>query len=302
MAFRLPNFFVVGAAKAGTTSLFFYLREHPEVYLSRIKEPNHFCTDLYVPITNRERLRLKLLSKSIVPYSQIQDSEEYAHLFDQVDRQKAIGECSVSYLYSRVAAREIRRALPGAKIIIVLRNPVERAFSHYLMQLRDGVASGSFRDELKRDRSAFDTSRLRNPYVEIGLYHGQVKRYLDEFPANQVRIYITEDLRHTDDFMGNLFEFLEVDPSFRPATVERYNQSTVPRSIFVNRFWTMAPLKRRIIGYLPMRTRALAERAYGTRKLPKLSAEDRKHLIDVFAPDVRKLEALIGRDLSDWLK
>ena len=172
----VPNFFIVGAAKAGTTSLYHYLGTHPQIFMCRIKEPNYFCTDL-----NRSA-PLKW--------------DDYLRLFRGVRDQPAIGESSVLYLASGCAAKNMRTALPNAKIIIVLRNPVDRGYSHFLMGVRQGFPCRNILE-------------LPDYVIDLGLYYAQVKRYLDEFPAQQRQILFYEDLqRDRAAFVKRVFGFL----------------------------------------------------------------------------------------------
>ena len=153
---KKPNFFLVGAAKSGTTTLSKMLEAHPEVYLSPIKEPNYFSKDIlpekFEPVyrkntffADKTYFSQKPLKK--VHLSFVREEKEYMALFEDAGNEKAIGECSTSYLYSSEAAEEIRKFQPDAKIIVILRNPVTRAFSHYLMGLRFGYSSLDFRKQ-----------------------------------------------------------------------------------------------------------------------------------------------------------
>jgi hypothetical protein len=203
---RLPNFFVVGTLKAGTTSLFHYLKQHPQIYMSPVKEPGYFASEVR-PECYSEAVRKKLLDQKREAFAQLEkgppsalpdclvtDWNEYTKLFVFADQKVAIGEASTLYLWSRTAADNIRNELPHARIIMMLRDPAERAFSQYLNELADAGIRIPFRKHLEQCSFAhgpdFD---VRHPFLEVGLYHEQVKRYLETFPQNQIRIFWYED-------------------------------------------------------------------------------------------------------------
>jgi len=145
---KLPNFFIVGAAKAGTTSLYNYLKQHPDIYMSPIKEPNYFAKDIDINLFRKDYKKTALIDTQKyfskpkleeLHLAFITELEDYIKLFQKVSNEKVIGETSVSYLYSKVAAKEIKKLVPDAKIVIILRDPIERAYSHYLMNLKEGL-------------------------------------------------------------------------------------------------------------------------------------------------------------------
>ncbi|WP_353686678.1 sulfotransferase [Thermodesulfovibrio sp. 3462-1] len=205
---KIPNFFIVGAQKAGTTSLYEYLKEHPEIYMSPVKEPHYFAKDLDYENMRRDMKRTTIFIRTL---------EEYLELFNGVKNEKAIGEASPSYLYSKVAAYEIKKFNPDAKVIMILRDPVERAYSHYLMNLRDGLTSEKdfikeVLSDLKKPKKGWGISHL---YIELGLYYEQVKRYLDTFPKDNVKILLYEDFKlNTYEVIKDIFSFLGVENNF----------------------------------------------------------------------------------------
>ena len=137
----LPTFFIVGAPKAGTTSLYHYLEEHPEVYMSPIKETNFFSS---------KQMQEQELYYDATP---IQSKNQYLELFKDVSQEKQVGEASVSYLYYTGVAKKILEFNPKAKIVIMLRNPVDRAFSHFLMDKRLGLSISSFMDVIQEPKN-----------------------------------------------------------------------------------------------------------------------------------------------------
>ncbi|MBK9638978.1 MAG: sulfotransferase [Bacteroidetes bacterium] len=180
METKRPNFFIVGAAKAGTTSLYQYLSQHPEVYMSPIKEPNYFSTEIKfeeVRTEVKERIRLLKINSFLkgnmrkpIHRAFINDIKQYESLFRFVGNQKAIGEASASYLYSPYAAKAIQEYNSEAKIIIILRNPIQRIYSHYLMDRRMGITNLPFEEALEAEKSYQPRQWSYILYLELGEY------------------------------------------------------------------------------------------------------------------------------------
>ena len=157
-----PNFFIVGAAKAGTTSLHRYLEQHPQVFMSSVKEPRFFEAGW-------EKIGK---ARFLIP-ARIAGEREYLQLFKEAGESKAIGEASPSYLYDEEAPYLIKEKIPKAKIIISLRDPIDRAYSQYLHFVRAGIETKPFCDALFNE--------LGDYYVQPGQYSDQVRRYLEVF-------------------------------------------------------------------------------------------------------------------------
>ena len=190
---KKPNLFIVGAAKAGTTSIYKYLSEHPDIYMSPIKEPNFFGSDIswedfrhdYKINTqldfDKYFSKKKLIHKHI---AFIEDINLYMKLFRNGEDFKILGEASTSYLYSKLAAKEIYKFNPTAKIIIILRDPLERTISHYLMDYSSKkYKTKNILEDLKKD---FYSSKkgygITNLYIDLSLYSEQILRYIKIFP------------------------------------------------------------------------------------------------------------------------
>ena len=147
------NFFLVGAAKSGTTSVYDFLNRHPEVYMSPVKEPNYFSSDIKIDEFSETYRKTTFLdtefyfSNEELPPLQltfVREEKQYERLFEKVETEKVIGECSTSYLFSAKAAEEIHAYNPNAKIVMLLRNPIKRAYSHYIMALKYGFTHKDF--------------------------------------------------------------------------------------------------------------------------------------------------------------
>jgi hypothetical protein len=312
---KLPNFFIVGAPKAGTTSLYNYLDQHPAIYMSPLKEPNHFSTEVrpqhfapqMQPQLQREMQTLRTYLHG--PMQQKRFSgivsrwDDYCRLFTNANHHTAIGEASVCYLWSRTAAKNIALHLPHAKIIIVLRNPIDRAFSQYLHNVSDGAVGHSFRthlhNALHRTNNQFSPV---HPFLEMGLYADQLQRFRDHFPATQIRLWLYEDTAFPT-FLREVLDFLEVDPTFTPDTTERHLRAYVPRAPRLSRTLHGSGLWGTLRAATPpaIRTRvhALIYRKQGTLQL---QPPERNLLIDYYRADILKLQTLLNRDLSAWLQ
>jgi len=302
-----PTFFMVGAARAGTTSMYDYLRAHPQIFMPPNafgvagKEPSFFC-DLVPPWAVKYR-----------------DRETYLSLYQKGRGRLAVGDGSTNYLVAPESARRIRDAYPDAKILMILRNPVARAHSLYRYICAWGFEDApTFEKGLAREASRLGNARFIAEwqllyhaflYYHSGLYAEQVTRYLDLFPREQVHIVLFDDMK--TDLLGTIqgiYRFLGVDPSFEPELDAR-NASNFPLSVkfqaFVGRRWNANPLYPRG----PVRGRdkthypiamSINGMLGGYRK-ERMRSETRRELMQRFAPDVTRTAALIGRNLDHWI-
>lgn len=314
--YPLPNFLVVGANKGGTTSLFHYLKQHPEVYLSPLKEPHYFSKDIDPSKFSKAFAHNKL--KDIATYVNgpltsdyhagfVQEWDHYCKLFKHAGNAKAIGELSTSYLFSTVAAREIRETLGDIKIIICLRNPIERAYSHYRMNLWTGNSKApNFMQALREDQAhepkVWGNAHL---YIEIGMYYEQVRRYYDHFSAGNIKVIFSSDLRKdTLKVVQELYAFLGVDAKFEPDISERFNEVFTPKfkglTWFLNKSG-IRPLMKRITGG-GFKKAVVKLMFKGKDEKGEITAEERAYLIDIYREDIQKLSLLLHRDLNSWLE
>ena len=292
---RWPNFFIVGAARAGTSSLYHYLRRHPDVFMSPVKEPHYFAH------VNPGPERLRYLPIRLFPRE-----EQYLRLFEGARGHPVVGEASTGYLYDPEAPARIRERAPDARIVALLRDPVERAYSHYLLHVAGGTQHQPFYDALVEDsRRCPKGLGYSYLYVERGLYHQQVRRYLDTFGPERVRVYLYEDLAaDASGVVRDVCAFLGV-----PFYDGRFFDPTPQYATYSPRFG----LVRRLIGNrylralgltLPERLSVLLRhRLLLTRGAkPTMDERARAFLHSVFAGDVALLQGLLGRDLDHWLR
>ena len=310
---RKPDFFVVGAAKSGTTSLYYYLSQNPEIYLPPIKEPVYFAKDLvekyYRCGKEVEVFNPKVyFSKKPYPSRHIvyfKDFKYYSMLFEDIDEsKKAVGEMSAVYLASKVSAKNIFDFNPDAKIIVILRNPVERAFSQFLMRLRDGkISETNFLTEVLRDYNMSE-NECKVEYIERGLYFPQLKRFFDLFPKENIKIILFEDfISDTKNVLKDLFLFLNVSP-ISVNTDEVKNKGKLPKFPLFNR--RLKSFRRKMFFLFPDKMPgwvvSLYDFLFMNSKKPVLSKSEREKLLEFFKEDIEKTQKLINRDLSDWLK
>jgi len=290
----LPNFFVVGVEKAGTTSFHEYLKAHPQVYMSPVKEPTFFALDGVVPPPPEphwpERRQL------------VADRAAYERLFEGVDGETAIGESSVAYLKNQKASGRIKKEIPHARIMMILRDPSERALSAHTMYVNRGMELITDFEEAIDRELAGGTWRQ---YFDFGLYSSRVARYMDLFGADRVKVFLYEDFKMKPSaVLREAFEFLEVDPAFTPDTSRSFNVSEAARSQAIARFVkgrsrAKSAAKRVVPGSLrtAMKRQALE---LNRARPPTLSPHMRRRLVELYAEDISRLEALIGRDLTRW--
>lgn len=302
---NLPNFLIVGAGKCGTTSLYYYLKQHPEIYMGPVKEP-HFliCNSLEFP---HRGVGDGFFDTSLI----VKDFREYKRLFSGIKNETRIGEASTGYLYYyETAIPQIKRILGGVRIIMVLRNPIDRAYSAYLHASRDGRESLSFEDGLRQEEKRIKSNWIPLwHYTSCGFYYKQVQAYLENF--SQVKVCLFDDLK--EDTMGllkDVYNFLDVDSTFVPNNLGKvYNVSGIPKYRIIHDLFTKPnPVKfmsKMILRVLVGEERKIAIgeniKGYFLRK-PKMRAETRKYLIQIYREDILVLQDLINRDLSHWLK
>ena len=312
-----PNFFIVGAGKAGTTSLYNYLQQHPDIYMSPVKEPCYFASEIraqamtvpvqrHVAVQSRELPRVLGDGAPVKTHGWIADEwEDYTRLFAGVRGEKAIGEASAAYLWSDTAAANIRARVPAARIIMILRDPAERAFSQYLQQVAVGLTGATFRAHLeacRRDQQVKLSPTY--PFLEVGLYSAQVARFLACFPREQVRIYWHEDAwRQPAAMLCDVFRFLEVDATFVPDFSRREHERRAPKARTLHYFLKKSGLWRQLKRLLPCGAAdGLRRAAFVQGEALTMDPEDRRYLVDYYREDIRNLELLLGRDLGEWLR
>ena len=286
---KKPDFFVVGAAKSGTSSLFNYLAQHPSIFAPEIKEPHFFYNERCAG----------------APVLGEKDLGEYLRLYAGSPSGTRVGDASTSYLYAANAPREIRRLQDDARIIVILRDPTERAYSQYWNRVRDGNENLSFEEALR-----VEAERKRDNwwhgflYVETGHYTKQLSRYFDVFGRDNVQVHLFEDLHlNAGEVCRKVFSFLGVDPTHEIEANRVYNRSGPVRSRLLVKLLNARSIKETAAKVLPVTwKRSVGEglRNANRKPVPTMNSKTEKELRKVFEEDTLALERMIGRDLSEW--
>lgn len=280
---RYPDFFIVGAQRSGTTWLYEALRAHPQVYMSAHKETHYFSQD-------RVRLDADLVVRS---------ESDYLALFAGASTAQLCGEASPSYLWHPEAAERIFLRQPRAKIIALLRNPIDRAFSQYRMDLADGLAPLTFYDAVQRayQRSpkVYGTGEL---YVELGLYAEQVTRYVERFSRERVLFIRFADLAaDARGVLERVAAFLEIDAAgFTDDAVRAHNLAVSPRNVIVQRTMQFRSARQLYRALVPSKLRRATRARLFVREAsvqPEPEASD--FLRAVYLEDASVLQQRFGK-------
>ena len=299
---NLPDFLIVGAAKSGTTSLFYYLNKHPMIFMPVTKEPNFFSY-MDNPPNYKSPARMKVIS----------NYDDYTNLFDSANDKQLIGEASPSYLFASERTIENIKTIYGTnykkiKIIIILRNPVEVAFSMYSHHLRGGTESLDFESsiapETVKDRQARGWNIFYD-YLSVGMYHDRIKNYLETFPLTKVLLF--DDLVNDPNKLVNtVHAFFGIEElALKDKTV--YNKSGEPKIKFLNSIvsgkipWLIFPLKL-LKNLLPAQVTIKLLYIIRDLNMEKVEIPERTReiLMSHFRDDIDKVQHLINRDLSQW--
>ena len=278
----LPNFFIVGAARAATSSLWLELGKHPDIFMSPDKEAQFFG---FFDTHRSEKAKYKSL-------------DEYAQLFADAGSAQVIGEATPTYLALPECALSIKEHCPDAKILISLRNPMDRAFSYYEMSMSKGrEKSCSFEEWLQSNEF----------FLEQGKYAPQVERYISCFGREKVKIVLYEDV--SDEMASvllDLHEFLGVERLKPSAEPEVYNAGGSPRSLMgkvLYRATTNQIINKRLRPLIP---NAVKQKIHSLRsgfmRKGEMSVSTRARLANHFLSDIKKTASMIDRDLDHWVR
>ena len=290
----LPSFVIIGAAKAGTTALYWYLADHPQVFMSPVKETNYFAYGL-------DDEGNPLYGDPELHRFPVQTPAAYEELFSDAGPTLAVGEASPIYLECPQSAARIRETLPKARIICGLREPVDRAYSDYLMYLR---ARGRRLDPARDLTTSSHWARPDSHWMRISRYHEALSRYFDLFPREQIHIFLFEDLRaDTLACVRDIYRSVGVDPGFAPDLETPHNVGGMPSSRTLEKVFTSRSVKKAIEPLIPRRAADMARRirTKNLKKAPPLPEALKAELGRHFRDDIGKTSELIGRSLNHWL-
>jgi hypothetical protein len=304
--FKKPNFLIVGAAKSGSTSLYQYLNQHPEVFMPVNKEPNYFVADY------QKKMSKDCPSYDIDMKRMVFEKDDYYNLFNEVKpNHKAIGEASVTYLFKpNVAIPKIKKELGDPKILIILRNPIKRAFSHYSYACELGLEKLSFDEAI-----SIENKRLKNnwsstfAYINQGMFYNQIKSYKEAF--SNVYVLVLDDFVENKQLeLEKVYKFLGIDSSFKNFFDESFNVSGVPKIKFLHKYLVQdnslkSKIKSLFINVLSEKfLRKIARKARRLNQGKKMIAtvENNQNLKLIYKKDINYLSNLLNKDLTFWLK
>jgi hypothetical protein len=305
---RLPDFFVIGAPRSGTTSLYRYLQEHPQIYMSSYKEPSFFAVGEAATAVVGEATALAddvLLARSVLTW------DDYRALFSAATADQVVGEASPTYLYADHVPGVVARHCPDARIIASLRQPVDRAFSHLTMANGGRPVTvddlrRSLEDEAMHPRTALQD---KADYLRPGFYALHLARWLERFGPERVHTFRYELLaQDTAQVVAGIHRFLGVDPSFTPDVSVRYLQSGHFSKASITRATRrVMPYAQRFVRRLPdgvgHRLAKLRARVREAERTPTgLTPTERTELTArYYADDIAALQDLTGDDYGSWL-
>jgi transposase len=294
---RSPNLFMVGAPKCGTTALHNYLGQHPDVFMAPLKELFFLSDDFRMPA-------------SVFPST----LEEYLRCFKGAAHERYIGESTVTYMYSKTAARNIKDFCPEARIIMMLRNPADALQSLHNQLIFNGVetiddfeaALAAAPRRIAEGRTEVGQNRFLR-YQEIFLYSEQIRRYQDLFPPEQVHTIVYDDFNQgAEEVYRQVLMFLEIDPSFEPdlrvINARKRARSKRVRNILTDPPTWVSKLARPLLSSERRAQISSAVSSLNRKTITpsEMNAATRAALNEEFRPDVARVGRLIGRDLSHW--
>lgn len=284
-----PNLFIAGAPKCATTNISFYLSLHPDIFISELNEPYYFCK-FDVP-DDFERA------------SMIRDFDKYLNLFKKARNYKVVGEATSTYLMCPSAPSEIKKAFPDSKIIISIRNPIERAHSSYFSNLFRLNQKINFSKMIHMHNSEVRSKKFSVYNIILaGLYTEQVKNFQKYFDSNKIKIIIFEEyVKNIEGTIRSILNFLDIDEkielSEQPKGAYRVPKGTLPRVLMNSKLFRTTATK-----LVPTITR----QKFGDRFMfkqttkPQMSVEDRMSLKNIYEQEVKNLEQLLDKKLP-WV-
>ena len=298
MELNLPNFLIVGVARCGTTSLYHYLIQHPEIGFSKIKEPKYFSSlNINFP--------QKGISDHTVDEKIIKSIEEYKKLFSGKENFKRIGEASSDYFfYHKDVISEIKKTIGDTPIIISIRNPIERTISAYNNLVRDGRENLSIEEAINQEKERVESGwDWMWAYTGGSMYSEGIQAFQKHF--SKVKIVLFEDLENPNELLNEISEFLGVSNYDSFDTDVKYSPSGKPKNLIIKiissrNITIINTLRRIVIENIP---RNFLERiSKGFFKKEDVNVNIKKQLLKIFEEDINKTEKLIHRDLSSWKK
>jgi len=283
---KWPNFFIVGAPKAGTTSLYEYLKDIPGIFMSSVKEPHYFD--------------FTSVPDDWEPLQPIRQKDEYLNIFKKVKEEKIVGEASPSYLSDPESAKLIHEASPEARILITLRDPVERSFSNYLMFVRGGHWNKSFHYYLENELKNGVNHSKRNINLRRGFYFEDIKKFQNLFGENQIKIIIFEEwIKRAQSTVQEILKFLNINHKIEEFKKEKHNPYFGDRNPLTRKIRTNKIVEKILSRTMSADARISLRDKYFVKKdiKPKINLQDRDKLVKIYQEDVNQLQHYFKRKL-----
>jgi len=282
-----PNFFIVGGSKCGTTNISYYLNEHPQVFVSELNEPYYFCK-FDVP-NDFERP------------SMIKDETKYLRLFENATNHKAIGEATSAYLHCPHAASEIKKSFPNSKIIISVRNPIEKAHSSYFSYKFMHPDNRSFAEMITwQDQQRHEKEFFLYNFIEAGFFSKHIKRFQNEFSSENIKIIIFEDyIKNEYQYINSILKFLGIDKPVE-LTEQPKGSYRIPKNKISDFLLGSSTFRRVATKLVPtVQRQKLGDKFFLKQtKKPSMQNDERKQLKEIYKNEVKNLEELLGKNLS----
>jgi len=297
---RMADFLIIGAARAGTTALHSYLRQHPQIFMPAQKEPNFFAFE-------DEDLNCKGPGADYINNSTTKLAD-YQALFADAPSDSVCGEASPLYLFAEKSAARIHRHTPDVSLVAILRNPIEQAYSHFMYATKNRIEDvQDFADALKSEEERM--SKGWQPlfaYSQFPRYAEQLERYFAQFRRDQILIHTYEEfVSDPGELLADVFCFIGVDPKFRPDLARKLNAGGVPKNPRFQNFLMKPNMITGAIGrVVPQDLRLkIRDRLSGMNLKSKTAMPDdaREILRERLFPEIRKLGKLLDRDFGAWL-
>ena len=280
-----PDFFIVGGSRCGTTSLYAYLKQHADIFLPKRKEPHYYSS------------QSNPLPYWLLPLKSINTKEDYLQLFEDSKEGMIVGEASATYLMNLDVPKLIFEDNPNAKIIISLRNPIDRTYTAYLAQYRSGNENSSFGKSIRRDFSSITGEELQRQSILNSDYYEYVNNYYHYFPKEHIKIIIFEEfIKNPQQTMKELLHFLnlstDINIKYEQHNEFKFPKNQISKSILSNKF-----IVNISFALIPAKIRHYIFRQLVTRTKPLMLEKDRDFLKEKYIDGVKKLESLLNRNL-----
>ncbi len=300
-----PNFFFIGGMRCGSTSINQMLEQHPGIYMSPVKEPYYYHVEGYRRLDAADAPDPQEI-KALEAGGRFRTSEAYRSLFDGVKGQQVIGESSI-YLYHGHAIPAIKADCPDARILVSLRDPVDRIFSEYQYRLRVGNETGSFADFIETHTRAFRETPGQDPisvsYLNKGLQSRLLAPWLEEFGPDRIKIVLFDDLNAApEQTMSGVFDWLGLEEGHNPSVIHAEQGGRITRPGVVKLINSKQPVVKSIKNALPKELKSKIRSKLMSKSLerPEFRDEERAFLKSFYRDDIAALEKMIGRDLGAW--